>query len=107
MSPEIAFSEIIAPNNPKAQCIIDPPIYATHSGFEFNLNALKSSNNLDNESALRFRPMQLLEPCSDVNNVLETIESKTTLDRGQVRALCEMLSRKLAFTQGPPGTGKL
>ena len=38
--------------------------------------------------------------------MLQEIRAQTTMDDGQAAALCESLSRRLAFTQGPPGTGK-
>ena len=101
---ELAFNEMIAPKESTTQCVIGPPVYTTHGKFEFNLSALTSSDDPNNAMVLKLQPMQHAEVGSD-NDVLQTLESKTTLDQGQARALYEMLSRKLAFTQGPPGTG--
>ena len=105
-NPEIAFRETIAPDRPKARCFVGPPAYATHKDFEFNLSALDSSDVIGDGALLRFRPAQDATANIDDGNILHTLESKTTLDKGQAKALYEMLNRKLAFTQGPPGTGQ-
>ena len=104
--PVIAFRETIAPDNPTARCAIGPPAYATQNDFEFNLSALGSSDAPGDGSLLKFRPMQHAAANLGGGDILHTLLSKTTLDEGQVKALYEMLTRKLAFTQGPPGTGK-
>jgi DNA replication protein DnaC len=49
-----------------------------------------------------------IDPTSscDDTDLLDKLESKTTLDRGQCSALIAALTREFAFIQGPPGTGK-
>jgi DNA replication protein DnaC len=43
---------------------------------------------------------------SDDTTIVDTIEARTALDRGQSQALISALTREFAFIQGPPGTGK-
>ena len=43
--------------------------------------------------------------CDD-KALLDSLEARTSLDRGQCRALIAALTREFAFIQGPPGTGK-
>jgi superfamily II DNA or RNA helicase len=49
--------------------------------------------------------VQSTTSCND-NDVLNQLETKTSLDRGQCQALLAALTREFAFIQGPPGTGK-
>ena len=49
--------------------------------------------------------VQPTSQCDD-KDILDALEAKTPLDRGQCRALISALTREYAFLQGPPGTGK-
>jgi DNA replication protein DnaC len=42
----------------------------------------------------------------DDTAIVDELEGRTELDRGQCRALIAALTREFAFIQGPPGTGK-
>jgi hypothetical protein len=78
---------------------IPPPLYARTLGFKFPMNTL-----LKNRSEEPFS----IEPTSSCDDdvVLDKLEQRTHLDRGQCRALIAALTREFAFIQGPPGTGK-
>jgi DNA replication protein DnaC len=39
-------------------------------------------------------------------DIVDEIEDRTPLDRGQCEAVIAALTREFAFIQGPPGTGK-
>jgi hypothetical protein len=49
-----------------------------------------------------------LDPRTSVDDVaiINELEARTELDRGQCQALIAALTREFAFIQGPPGTGK-
>jgi hypothetical protein len=78
---------------------IPPPLYARTSGFKFPATTLLKDKN--------DKPFSI-EPTSscDDEEILDKLENKTQLDRGQCRALVAALTREFAFIQGPPGTGK-
>jgi hypothetical protein len=76
---------------------IPPPLYARCPGFKFSLKSI--SHNDDSFS------VDPTASCDD-EALLNEMESKTSLDRGQCRALVAALTREFAFIQGPPGTGK-
>ncbi|CAN9158938.1 unnamed protein product [Alternaria alternata] len=78
---------------------IPPPLYARTSGFKFPATTLLKDKNDEPFS---------IEPTSscDDEEILDKLENKTQLDRGQCRALVAALTREFAFIQGPPGTGK-
>ncbi|KAI4673398.1 uncharacterized protein J4E84_011123 [Alternaria hordeiaustralica] len=78
---------------------IPPPLYARTLGFKFPVDTL-----LKNKSEEPFS----IEPTSscDDTDILNKLEQRTQLDRGQCRALIAALTREFAFIQGPPGTGK-
>ncbi|CAN9138950.1 unnamed protein product [Alternaria alternata] len=78
---------------------IPPPLYARTSGFRFPATTLMKDKNGEPFS---------IEPTSSCNDeaLLDKLETKTQLDRGQCRALVAALTREFAFIQGPPGTGK-
>jgi hypothetical protein len=78
---------------------IPPPLYARKAGFRYPLKTLVG--NRDDE-ALTIEPTA---SCDDAA-LLDKLEGKTQLDRGQCRALVAALTREYAFIQGPPGTGK-
>ncbi|CAN9464466.1 unnamed protein product [Alternaria alternata] len=78
---------------------IPPPLYARTSGFRFPAATLMKDKNGEPFS---------IEPTSSCDDeaLLDKLETKTQLDRGQCRALVAALTREFAFIQGPPGTGK-
>ncbi|KAI4195063.1 MAG: hypothetical protein LQ346_003535 [Caloplaca aetnensis] len=102
-STEVAFSDLIAPTSSQHSQEIPKPAY---TGRGFDLSILQATNEDDSCPTPTVGPGFLQSAASERNNVIENICSTTTLDRGQATALCENLSRGLAFTQGPPGTGK-
>ncbi|KAL8907318.1 MAG: hypothetical protein Q9207_001495 [Kuettlingeria erythrocarpa] len=102
-STEVAFSNLIAPSSSQHSQKIPKPAYI---GRGFDLGILQATNEEGSWLTPSVGPGFLESAASERNNVIEGICSTTTLDRGQATALCENLSRGLAFTQGPPGTGK-
>ncbi|KAB2101546.1 hypothetical protein AG0111_0g10456 [Alternaria gaisen] len=78
---------------------IPPPLYARTSGFRFPATTLMKDKNGEPFS---------IEPTSSCDDeaLLDKLENKTQLDRGQCRALVAALTREFSFIQGPPGTGK-
>jgi hypothetical protein len=101
----LPFRQWIVPdkyNGPPGACgvqKIPPPLYARASGFKFPATTLMKDKNDEPFS---------IEPASscDDEGLLDKLETKTQLDRGQCRALIAALTREFAFIQGPPGTGK-
>ncbi|KAI1674825.1 AAA-12 multi-domain protein [Pyrenophora tritici-repentis] len=79
---------------------IPPALYARAPGFRFPLGSLAKDKTQDESFSL--------EPTSSCDDVVlvDKLETKTQLDRGQCRALIAALTREYAFIQGPPGTGK-
>ncbi|KAL8658342.1 MAG: hypothetical protein Q9226_001086 [Calogaya cf. arnoldii] len=103
---EIAFSKLIAPFDAQRIEPIAAPAYSNSGSFPFDLSVLQGADKLDCPNPPQIDPeFMLLEPGKQ-QNIIENLCSATTLDHGQALALCENLSRGLAFTQGPPGTGK-
>ncbi|KAG9186672.1 hypothetical protein G6011_09780 [Alternaria panax] len=78
---------------------IPPPLYARTSGFKFPVTTLMKDKN---DKTFSIKPTS---SCDD-EALLDKLETKTLLDRGQCRALIAALTREFAFIQGPPGTGK-
>jgi hypothetical protein len=76
---------------------IPPPLYARRPGFRFSMKSITH-----NGESFSIDPTT---SCDD-EALLDEMESKTPLDRGQCRALIAALTREFAFVQGPPGTGK-
>jgi SpoVK/Ycf46/Vps4 family AAA+-type ATPase len=74
------------------------PLYARGPHFKFSLNAILKKS--DDEFALS------PETPIDDPNLIDELEARICLDRGQCRALMAALFRAFAFIQGPPGTGK-
>lgn len=74
---------------------IPPPLYARKPGFTFPLESIIM------EGASSFA----LDPSASVQDdtILDQVDSRTTLDRGQCRALIEALTREYCLIQGPPG----
>ncbi|KAF9106327.1 hypothetical protein BGX27_009208 [Mortierella sp. AM989] len=99
----LPFGKYIAPSqadldNSKTNgmAIVDPPLYARAPGFTFDLSVLLSGtrnrlNASDPQSAL------IAE---------KALQSYSTLDNTQAKALVETLCREVALISGPPGTGK-
>ncbi|KAH9865451.1 hypothetical protein J1614_009035 [Plenodomus biglobosus] len=86
------------PSQSRTVADVPPPLYARTAGFKFPLQALTKA-----------RDASFYLDCSsscDNETLLDKLEEKTDLDRGQCRALVAGLLREFAFIQGPPGTGK-
>lgn len=77
---------------------IPQPLYTRTTDFSFPLTSIA----LASATALSIQPT---DSC-DNEELLDKIETTTSLDRGQCRALVAALTREFAFIQGPPGTGK-
>lgn len=77
---------------------IPPPLYARKAGFKFSLDSILKSK----ADQLRMAATTSVESNAATNE----LERRTSLDRGQCRALIAALTREYAFIQGPPGTGK-
>lgn len=101
-SAEVAFSDLIAPSSGQHSQQIAEPTYCSR-GFDLSILHTDEKGSCP---APKVGPGFLDSAASERTNVVEAICSTTTLDPGQATALCENLSRGLAFTQGPPGTGK-
>lgn len=76
---------------------ISPPQYARSAGFEFDLTCIATD-----KATLRVGSSS--SPSNDA--LLQKLETRTSLDRGQCRALLCALTREFSLIQGPPGTGK-
>lgn len=78
--------------------LVLPPKYSLRVGFEFDLGPIAVAGS---------GPITV-KPTVSVNDkqLLERLESSTTLDRGQCHALVCALTREFSLIQGPPGTGK-
>ncbi|KAB8302222.1 hypothetical protein EYC80_005667 [Monilinia laxa] len=79
---------------------IPPPLYARGSRFAYSLSSILNDGtgkDLQNQSS-----------STAVNDaaLLDEIERRTELDRGQSEALLAALLREFCHIQGPPGTGK-
>lgn len=109
---------------------IPPPLYARDPGFVFSLDSILKGaegclsmnprvsvdelgardpwvvllDSLWNDAGGRLS----LDPRASVDDVaiIDELEARTELDRGQSQALIAALTREFAFIQGPPGTGK-
>jgi hypothetical protein len=75
-----------------------PPRYARGAGFSFRLDSIAEDSS---------RPLSLSATASpDDPAIIDELEARTSLDRGQCQALVAALTREFAQIQGPPGTGK-
>ncbi|KAI2777836.1 P-loop containing nucleoside triphosphate hydrolase protein [Daldinia loculata] len=91
---DLPFAELLASSaDGPTEVGISPPLYATKSGFVFNLRCLTLDGN-----DLKFSPQGAINP--------QELCSRSSLDEGQATALLNSLKRSLALIQGPPGTGK-
>ena len=79
-------------------CQIRPPLYARNPGFRFSMASILMSPGDD----------LFVCPTTSVNGgtIVEELEQRTSLDRGQCSALIAALTREFAFIHGPPGCGK-
>ena len=73
------------------------PSYARASDFKFCLDSVLNDIN----NSLSVNPRSL-----DNSLIMDEIETRTGLDRGQCEALLAALTREFVVIQGPPGTGK-
>jgi hypothetical protein len=80
---------------------IPAPLYTRRPGFAFNLKSILKKDEVGNGD-VHVQPTS----SSDDTTIVDTIEARTALDRGQSQALISALTREFAFIQGPPGTGK-
>ncbi|TGO88166.1 hypothetical protein BPOR_0179g00040 [Botrytis porri] len=79
---------------------IPPPLYARGSRFAYSLDSIlqdKSKGHL---------LIKASESSVDDAGLIDEIEQRTELDRGQSEALLAALLREFCHIQGPPGTGK-
>lgn len=79
---------------------IPPPLYARGSRFTYSLDSILQDRS---KGDLLIKTSE-----SSVNDVglIDEIEQRTELDRGQSEALLAALLREFCHIQGPPGTGK-
>jgi len=77
---------------------LPPPLYARKPGFSFSLKPLLKSNGPQTEDIR-------IHSTNDLT-IIDEMERRTNLDRGQCRGLLAALTQEYAFIQGPPGTGK-
>ncbi|PVI08317.1 NFX1-type zinc finger-containing protein 1 [Periconia macrospinosa] len=80
---------------------IAAPFYTRCPGFSFNLKSILKIDEVENGDIY-----VLPTSSADDTAIVETIEARTALDRGQSQALISALTREFALIQGPPGTGK-
>lgn len=102
----LPFRQWILPNRAEntqgvAKIDIPPPLYAQQSGFTFSLKSIIRADRL-HEGNISINPASSAED----PHIIDDMEARTDLDRGQCRALLAALTREFAFIQGPPGTGK-
>ncbi|KAK7961772.1 P-loop containing nucleoside triphosphate hydrolase protein [Apiospora aurea] len=97
----LPFQEWIIPKPeepPNRTRSLEPPRYARAPGFSFPLDAIAAGEG---------PPLSLSATCSQNDTALiNDLESRLTLDRGQCQALVAALTQEFSLIQGPPGTGK-
>lgn len=110
---DVAFARQLAPRTSEESRVFDvlPPAYASKENFAFDFSGLQRKNRSGSRSKSPPRlPLNARVPLSTLltqrEDFLDALGHDTTLDESQAAALCDSLSRELAFTQGPPGTGK-
>ncbi|KAF7937116.1 uncharacterized protein EAE98_001430 [Botrytis deweyae] len=79
---------------------IPPPLYARGLKFTYSLDSI-----LQNRSKGHLL-IKTSESSVDDAGLIDEIEQRTELDRGQSEALLAALLREFCHIQGPPGTGK-
>ncbi|KAG8728324.1 hypothetical protein FRC12_021840, partial [Ceratobasidium sp. 428] len=77
-----------------------PPRYAQRPGFMFELKSLLRGTS--NTGSLR---LDVNDPHS-VTRTRQELVSSSFLDKSQVEAVLDALTREISLIQGPPGTGK-
>ena len=104
---QMAFSTSIAPVRPARKTFHQPPEYFFPNAAGYDLAVLRGKEGrVETEPSLCLDPKEYLRNRQVRQSIHDSLCLQTTLDKGQATALCENLSRGLAFTQGPPGTGK-
>jgi len=88
---DLPFADIVAPNLKASTAVIAPPLYASKSGFSYNLDILAGV-------PLTLSPGQPFD--------FAALAKESTLDEDQQVAVIQALLNQLALIQGPPGTGK-
>ncbi|RMZ85019.1 hypothetical protein DV738_g273, partial [Chaetothyriales sp. CBS 135597] len=83
------------------QANVPPPLYARKPSFTFSLEPLLKPDRPHNEGISINPTLSGKDP-----SIVDQMEARTSLDRGQCQALLAALTREFAFIQGPPGTGK-
>jgi len=70
-------------------------------GIDFNYSLKSILTDADDSDIL-------IDPRASTTDkeLVDLVESRTSLDRGQCQALIAALTREFAQIQGPPGTGK-
>ena len=103
---QLPFSQWILPNRngdtqEGGKLNVPPPLYARKPGFTYSLESIIRTEGPHTEGIS-------INPASSADDptIIDDMEARTGLDRGQCRALVAALSREFAFIQGPPGTGK-
>ncbi|KAK6850516.1 hypothetical protein PG987_000150 [Apiospora arundinis] len=98
---ELPFQEWIIPKleDPASRTRnLEPPRYARAAGFRFSLDPIANGVG---------PPLSLSATSSpDDASLINHLESRLTLDRGQCQALVAALTQEFSLIQGPPGTGK-
>jgi hypothetical protein len=102
-NPMFAFSKYLTPSGSSNCVTFPPPAYASASGYEFNLEDLRTQKS--DRVPLKLRPRKPATTEEEVYTSMELLKTQTTLDQGQAVALSDSLSQALAMTIGPPGTG--
>jgi hypothetical protein len=103
-SSRLPFAQLILPDQVSASTntlealSVPPPAYARQPGFTFSLQPIMKNSS----DPLAIDSRTSVNDSAFVNE----LEARTTLDRGQCRALIAALTREYALVQGPPGTGK-
>ena len=89
---DVPFTDLIAPSGNSRDVEVDPPLYASTPGFQYDLSCLT------NDSTLLHSPREPLDA--------QELANATSLNTTQSEAILNALSRSLVLIQGPPGTGK-
>lgn len=75
-----------------------PPAYSRSGEFRWDLKPILKNQLEEYFLSSSAQP--------DDPRILETLETMTSLDRGQCKALITGLTKEMSLIQGPPGTGK-
>lgn len=103
MAPSLLpFRKYIAPltaHDGPEPITVNPPLYSRRQGFRFNLNPLLNGERRE-EAYLTVDSDASAQLC------LEELQTSSTMDNGQCKALIGALCSEMVCIQGPPGTGK-